>query len=81
MDQYLTNGGRAIPALLVLDENNNLILPKWGPRPAVLQGLLAEWKKEEIDYAIIAEKIHSWYAKDKTLTTQRELTVYLEQLI
>ena len=80
MDQYLTNGGRAIPVLLVLDENNNLILPKWGPRPAVLQNLLAEWKKEQVDYAIIAEKLHYWYAKDKTLTTQQELTAFLAQL-
>jgi thioredoxin-like negative regulator of GroEL len=80
MDQYLTKGGRAIPVLLVLDESNNVILPKWGPRPAVLQNLLSEWKKEEVDYAIVAEKIHSWYAKDKTLNTQAELTSYLSQL-
>jgi hypothetical protein len=81
MDNYLTKGGRAIPVLLVLDENNNEILPKWGPRPAILQNLLAEWKKEEVDYAITAEKIHSWYAKDKTLSTQLELAEYLGQLV
>jgi hypothetical protein len=80
MDEYLTNGGRAIPVLLILDENNNLLLPKWGPRPAVLQSLLADWKKEEIDYAIVAEKLHGWYAKDKTVSTQVELTAYLTQL-
>lgn len=80
MDQYLTNGGRAIPVLLALDEANNLILPKWGPRPAVLQELLASWKKEEVDYAITAEKLHGWYAKDRTLTTQHELAAFLTQL-
>jgi thioredoxin-like negative regulator of GroEL len=81
MNQHLTNGGKAIPTLLVLNEQNELVLPKWGPRPAVLQQLLAEWKKEEVDYAITAEKLHSWYAKDKTITTQLELKDYLGKLI
>lgn len=81
MDQHLTNGGRAIPVLLVLDENNNQLLPKWGPRPSILQELLVEWRKEEVDYAIIAEKIHSWYAKDRTLTTQHELAEVLSKLV
>lgn len=80
IDQHLTNGGKAIPVLLVLNEQNELLLPKWGPRPAVLQNLLADWKKEQVDYAITAEKIHSWYAKDKTLTTQQELAKFLSKL-
>jgi hypothetical protein len=80
MDQYLTNGGRAIPVLLVLDENYDLVLPKWGPRPATLQDLLLEWKKEQVDFAIMAEKLHGWYAKDKTLTTQTELAGLLSAL-
>ncbi|MDQ7947431.1 MAG: thioredoxin family protein [Pedobacter sp.] len=79
MDRYLTNGGRAIPVLLVLDENHEVLL-KWGPRPAVLQSLLADWKKEQVDYAITAEKLHGWYAKDKTLSTQAEFTTLLQSL-
>ncbi len=81
IDHYLTNGGRAIPVLLVLDEDKNVILPKWGPRPAVLQGLLAAWKKENTDPILIAEKLHGWYAKDKTQTTQLELIELLKKLV
>lgn len=80
IDSHLTNGGRAIPVLLILDENDELALPKWGPRPAVLQTLLAEWKNETSDMMVLAERLHGWYAKDKTLATQAELVEVLREL-
>jgi len=80
MDNYLTNGGRAIPVLLVLDENKNPVLPKWGPRPQILQTLLKQWKQEIEDAGLVAEQLHGWYAKDKTQATQVELTELLGQL-
>ncbi|TDO21504.1 thioredoxin family protein [Pedobacter duraquae] len=72
IDAHLTNGGRAIPAVLVIDETGELVF-KWGPRPQVLQNLLKGWKAEATDMKVIAEQLHGWYAKDKTLTTQHEL--------
>ncbi|WP_113660672.1 thioredoxin family protein [Pedobacter nanyangensis] len=81
IDAHLTNGGRSIPVLLVLDEAGNLLLPKWGPRPAVLQGLLAQWKTEGVEMPELAEKLHGWYAKDKTAATQQELNELLKQLL
>ncbi len=81
IDSYLTNGGRAIPVLLVLNENNEVVLPKWGPRPAILQSLLAEWKKEHTDQMQLAELLHGWYAKDKTQETQKELAAFLRKLV
>ncbi|MES2417920.1 MAG: thioredoxin family protein [Bacteroidota bacterium] len=80
IDAHLTNGGRAIPVLLILNENNELVMPKWGPRPAILQNLLADWRKEAIDFTLLAERLHGWYAKDKTQTTQTELTAVLKGL-
>ena len=80
IDAHLTNGGRAIPVLLVLDENKNLVAPKWGPRPAVLQNLMANWKKETSDMMVIAEQLHAWYAKDKTQAIQQELAALLCKL-
>ena len=79
IDAHLTNGGRAIPVVLVLDEVGS-ILATWGPRPQVLQHLLAEWKKENSDMMALAEKLHSWYAKDKTRATQEELTLLISGL-
>ncbi|MDR6785896.1 hypothetical protein ABIE26_004635 [Pedobacter africanus] len=74
IDAHLTKGGRAIPVLLVLDETGN-VLAKWGPRPKEIQELLTEWKKEETDIMALAEKLHGWYAKDKTAGTQGELAL------
>ncbi|WP_316837530.1 thioredoxin family protein [Pedobacter nutrimenti] len=79
IDAHLTNGGRAIPVLLVLDEQGDVKM-QWGPRPQVLQSLLKEWKAEETDMMKIAEKLHGWYAKDKTQTTQNELTAVFKNL-
>lgn len=80
IDAHLTNGGRAIPVLLVLDEQGEL-LAKWGPRPAILQELLQEWKKEIPDMFAVAEKLHHWYAKDRTQTTQSELIPLISSLM
>lgn len=80
IDAHLTNGGRAIPVLLILDEQGNLIMPKWGPRPQILQDLMMSWKQESTDMEVLAEKLHSWYAKDKTQAIQLELTEVLSQL-
>jgi len=80
IDAHLTNGGRAIPVLLVLNEAGNNVLATWGPRPQVLQELLKEWRSETTEMPVLAEKLHGWYAKDKTQTTQAELTVLLKGL-
>lgn len=41
IDRYLTNGGRAIPIYLFLNENGEVI-GKWGPRAPELQQLVVE---------------------------------------
>lgn len=80
IDAHLTNGGRAIPVLIVLNETADQVLATWAPRPQILQALLKEWKKETSDSMLVAEKLHGWYAKDKTQTTQAELTLLLKGL-
>lgn len=80
IDAHLTNGGRAIPVLLILDEKGEVV-KKWGPRPDILQELLAGWKRDSSDMMEIAEKLHGWYAKDKTQTTQQELIEIFRHLV
>lgn len=80
IDAHLTNGGRAIPVLIVLNETADQVLATWAPRPKVLQELLKEWKKETTEMPVLAEKLHSWYAKDKTQSTQAELNELLKGL-
>lgn len=83
IDAHLTNGGRAIPKLLVIDDNGDLVT-EWGPRPDVLQQLMDGWKRETTEMSALAELLHHWYAKDKTQSTQKELAFvfkHLEQLV
>jgi hypothetical protein len=73
MDAYLTNGtSRSIPKLIVLDEDGSELF-NWGPRPKEVQEIFYHMKANGADYGTIKEEIHSWYAKDKTVTTQQEL--------
>ena len=81
IDAHLTNGGRAIPVLIVLNEAADQVLATWAPRPQILQELLKEWKKETTEMPVLAEKLHGWYAKDKTQSTQAELTRLLKGLL
>jgi hypothetical protein len=80
IDAHLTNGGRAIPKLIILNKNLTETI-SWGPRPKVLQDLFLEWKTEpnttKEDWS---EKIHGWYAKDKTKEIQKELLEILQRL-
>ena len=80
MDQYLTNGtSRSIPKLVVLDENNNELF-SWGPRPAALQELYYHMKANAMNNDVIKEEIHKWYAKDKTVSIQKDILALLENI-
>ena len=77
MDQYLTNGGKAIPKMVILDGETLEELNTWGPRPMPVQEMLQEFKSGQITYEAFAEKAHAWYAKDRTHTVQKEFLALL----
>ncbi len=75
MDAHLTNGrSRSIPILIQLDENFNL-LKVYGPRPEVAQKLVMDLLAKGEDYNI---PLHTWYAKDKQRSLQRDILGMLE---
>lgn len=78
MDRYLTNGGRSIPKVIVLDadwaERGD-----WGPRPAELQNwFLEEGKQMEFEERWL--QMRRWYARDRGTTTLEEVVTLLESL-
>jgi len=74
MDQYLTDGiSRSIPKLIVLDSDSLEEKFNWGPRPAPLQELYKKMRTEGMEYGAISQELHAWYAKDKTVSTQKEI--------
>ncbi|RTQ47450.1 thioredoxin family protein [Hymenobacter gummosus] len=81
MDRYLTGGvSRSIPKLIVLHADTLTEVAQWGPRPAAAQELLLTLKAQGATHEEYAERVHAWYAKDRTQSTQRELLDLLRQL-
>ncbi|MBD2717177.1 thioredoxin family protein [Microvirga sp. STR05] len=80
MDQYLTDGARSIPKLVVLHADTLTEALHWGPRPAPAQKLLLDLKARGATHEEYAEQVHGWYAHDKTQTTQGELLALLQKL-
>lgn len=79
MDAYLTNGGRSIPKLVVLNAATLDEYGTWGPRPEPVQEMVLEHKKNSNEsYAEFSEKVHKWYAKDKAQTIQDEFSTALK---
>lgn len=71
MDAYLTNGGRSIPLVILLDERFQP-MAHWGPRPAPLQA----WVRAHLASTTPEERHKEqrrWYAKDRGATTLREI--------
>lgn len=73
MDAHLTNGGKSIPKLIMLDASLNF-LASWGPRPETLQAQMSLWKTEyENDFVALIRRVNAWYDEDMGVSVQREL--------
>lgn len=77
MDQHLTNGGRSIPKLIAKDAETGRVLFDWGPRPDEAQKLYTHLKETKAPFKEAAEKLHKWYADNKTRDTQQALAELL----
>ena len=74
MDEFLTNGGRAIPKLICLDAQTLDPLTTWGPRPRPGQDMVKEFKADpEMTKEEFHKKLHLWYARDKGRHLQLEM--------
>jgi hypothetical protein len=72
IDQYLTNGGKAIPKLIVRDELGNDIFV-WGPRPKIAQELFLQLKEKGLELEQQKIELQQWYNHDKGQSLQLEL--------
>ena len=72
MDLFLTNGGRSIPKLIVLDKENNVI-DSWGPRPTIASKMVADYKEKNgaLDPQF-KQDLQLWYNKDKGENVQAD---------
>jgi hypothetical protein len=72
IEQYLTNGGKSIPKLIVRDAEGRDLFT-WGPRPASAQQLMEAQKAAGVEKTEISAALQNWYNADKGVEMQREL--------
>lgn len=74
MNQFLTNGGRAIPKLIMIDNDTNTVVNTFGPRPSVATKMVNDYKAK---YGKLTpefkEDLQRWYNKDKGQSTIEDL--------
>lgn len=77
MDSFLTNGGRSIPKLIVLDAKKNVV-GTWGPRPSEATSMVKTYKEKngKLD-AEFKKDLQIWYNKNKGRNTEDDLVSLL----
>ena len=82
MQHFLTNGGKAIPKLIVLDAENFEILADWGPRPHGAKQLIIDYKAT---HGVVDEtakiELQKWYLHDKGVSIQQEIMELHERVL
>ena len=78
MNQFLTNGAKSIPKLIILNENLEVI-NHWGPRPEGAKNLIIDYKAQ---HGIVDEQakidLQKWYLEDKGISTMKEIVAMLQ---
>ncbi len=81
MDEFLSNGSRAIPKLLIIDREEDCVVAEWGARPKeavqMVQDYKAEHSKIDENFKIGLQK---WYNKNKGIAIQEEILELLEEV-
>jgi hypothetical protein len=79
MNEFLTNGSKSIPKLILVDAETMVVRGSWGPRPHGAAQLIKEFKDK---FGVINEEakteLQKWYLHDKGLSTMEEIVLLLQ---
>jgi len=79
MNAFLTNGVKAIPKVIMIDEVTGDVFNSYGPRPSNATQLVNEYKaKHGLLTPEFKEDLQHWYNKDKGQTAVKDLITLLE---
>ena len=82
MKYFLTNGGKAIPKLIVLDAETLDVVLDWGPRPYGAKQLILDYK---VAHGVVDEpakiELQKWYLHDKGISIQNEIVEMHENIL
>lgn len=74
MNQFLTNGTKSIPKLIIVDKETNEVIGDFGPRPIGAKQLIVDYKATHGIVDEIAKiELQKWYLADKGISTQKEI--------
>ncbi|ASS48389.1 MAG: hypothetical protein A3D31_08505 [Candidatus Fluviicola riflensis] len=79
INDYLTNGGKAIPKLIIRNQTGN-DLATWGPRPAECQVLYRKLLDEKADLETFKVSLQKWYNDNKGKDIQEEISNILKSI-
>ncbi|AEH01103.1 thioredoxin family protein [Lacinutrix sp. 5H-3-7-4] len=79
MNRFLTNGGKSIPKLIIIDNDSNEVLDSYGPRPSTATKLVTDYKAKHGSLTPeFKEDLQRWYNKDKGQTAIKDLVNILK---
>lgn len=78
MDEYLTNGNRAIPKLIAYNDAGEELFT-WGPRPIAAVELIKAEKESGKSKEEWQKDLHLWYAKNRGEEVNTEFTRILSE--
>lgn len=74
MNAFLTNGGKSIPKLIMIDNATNHVVNTFGPRPSQATRLVSDYKEKHGKITPeLKEDLQHWYNKDKGQNTINDL--------
>src|SRR5690606_34486940 len=78
MEQFLTNGSRSIPKIIMIDADMNVI-NHWGPRSKAASQFVNDYKQHygKIDDAF-KEMLQIWYNNDKGVSVLKDILESIE---
>ncbi|MBI2259356.1 MAG: thioredoxin family protein [Flavobacteriia bacterium] len=75
IENYLTNGSKSIPVLIIRDEDEKDILV-WGARPKSIQEKVLDLKSKGVAIEEIKKELQNWYNEDKGKSFQEEMKAW-----
>ena len=74
MDQFLTNGARSIPKLIIINKQTEEVIGTYGPRPSIVTKIVEDYKQLHGKITPeFKEELQRWYNKDKGQTIMEDL--------
>ncbi len=79
MNQFLTNGSKSIPKLIVIENNTNKVVGSWGPRSKFATKMVNDYKEKHGNLsAEFKKELQLWYNSDEGINIEKEMVELLD---